>query len=417
MFKSLRSFFVFSVFLLVFMTMGLTIFLFTTFSVTTAMILCLCWGLLISYFFLSYTSKHVQQPLREFDVTIRSVTDKVDLSKRSGYRSQNEMGIVSHGLNKMLKGLRNILLDVKEYAVRFSDESDEIAKASHMLAGNADTLSSVIEELSNGITDQANRADISKTTMEKMVKDIKEVEQGSNYLNEVVNTADHRVYEGREKVKQVNATIMESVKMAESLNEATSQLKQASSKANNILQLIGNIANQTNLLALNAAIEAARAGDQGKGFAVVAEKIRSLSEETSKSVEQVNEMLKQIQHYVHTSALESKSIHEVTNQQEQLSKQLDNAFQNISDIMHTVSEETKKMTDASHDTLKGIEKVFSEMEAVSYAAASLASGSQQAAASIQEQSATTKEMANRIKEVADLAVELRHLSERWKGLK
>jgi methyl-accepting chemotaxis protein len=417
LFKNFQSFFVFSVFLLVFMTMGLTIFFFTTFSFTTAMMVCLCWGLLVSYFFLSYISKHIKQPLREFDVAIRSVTDKVDLSKRSGYRSQNEMGMVSHGLNKMLKGLRNILLDVKEYALRFSNESDEIAKASQMLAGNADTLSSVIEELSNGITDQANRANISKATMEKMMKVIKDVERGSDYLSEVVNTADNRVYEGREKVKQVNATIKESVKMAESLTEATSQLKNASSKANNILQLIGNIANQTNLLALNAAIEAARAGDQGKGFAVVAEKIRSLSEETSKSVEQVNQMLQQIQHYVQTSAVESSAIHEVTNQQKQLSEQLDNAFQNISNIMHIVSEETKKMTNASHDMLKGSEKVFSEMEAVSFATSSLAAGSQQAAASIQEQSATTKEVANRIREVADLAVELKHIAERWKGLK
>lgn len=54
-----------------------------------------------------------------------------------------------------------------------------------------------------------------------------------------------------------------------------------------IVKIIENIAKQINLLAINASTEAARAGAHGKGFGVIATEIRSLSNETSSSVESV----------------------------------------------------------------------------------------------------------------------------------
>lgn len=71
----------------------------------------------------------------------------------------------------------------------------------------------------------------------------------------------------------------------------TQNLKNKVEEIDNLLQLIKNIANETNLLALNASIEAARAGEGGRGFSVVAEQVKKLSENTAKSLENVNQVI------------------------------------------------------------------------------------------------------------------------------
>ncbi len=88
-------------------------------------------------------------------------------------------------------------------------------------------------------------------------------------------------------VRKTTTSMQTMGQVQEHLSDALSTLTQNAKEANDILNIIGDIADQTNLLALNAAIEAARAGEHGRGFAVVADNIRELADKTSKSLAQI----------------------------------------------------------------------------------------------------------------------------------
>ncbi len=88
-------------------------------------------------------------------------------------------------------------------------------------------------------------------------------------------------------VKKTTASMQEMGSIQQHLAETLSTLTQNAKEANDILNMIGDIADQTNLLALNAAIEAARAGEHGRGFAVVADNIRELADKTNHSLTQI----------------------------------------------------------------------------------------------------------------------------------
>ncbi|AZZ91734.1 HAMP domain-containing protein [Hahella sp. KA22] len=315
--------------------------------------------------------KKIERPVLNLYRLIGDVEKNADLTLRSDYGSQDEIGMMAKGFNSLVGRFRDILGDARSLISHVADDSSIVAR--------------LTADSNARIERQANETDMVATAITEMTAAMEEVAASTN-------EAKTSVAEATEYASTANGVGRQSINNMKRLktcfDDASGQvnaLSQEFSQIENVLQVIKSIAEQTNLLALNAAIEAARAGEQGRGFAVVADEVRTLAKRTQES----------------TGEIESNIA--------KLREGMDNTVTSMSNGIGEVTRSSESVA----QTMTSLEQIASSIDAINNLSLQIASATEQ-------QSATIGSIDQSVGAVRDLAEEttqdLRALEEKAKSL-
>jgi methyl-accepting chemotaxis protein len=146
------------------------------------------------------------------------------------------------------------------------------------------TINSNSAELSSAANDLSRRTEQQAAALEETAAALDEI-------TSTVRTASQRAVEANEMVVETKNSAARSGEIVRNAVEAMGRIEESSSKINQIIGVIDEIAFQTNLLALNAGVEAARAGEAGRGFAVVAQEVRELAQRSANAAKEIKTLI------------------------------------------------------------------------------------------------------------------------------
>lgn len=186
-----------------------------------------------------------------------------DLTQHIDDYGTNEVGKLFSELKNMQTSLTKIVQNVLKSSDGIYVGAQEIA------AGNQD--------LSQRTEEQAASLEETAASMDQMTSTVSQNTENAKQANKLAHQATEITHSGATKVQEVVAKMQ--------------SIAQGSAKISEITGVIESIAFQTNILALNAAVEAARAGAQGRGFAVVAGEVRSLANRCAEASKEIKTLL------------------------------------------------------------------------------------------------------------------------------
>lgn len=222
----------------------------------------------------------VQESVNSFSSGARRLATG-DLTAEFLTAGSDELHAAGKDFNDMAKSLRTLLGGIRTNV-------DELRSAAELLASSSQHISTSTGAQSDSAASMAASVEEMTVVIDHISTNAQDAQSHSRNSNTVAAQGGQIIEGMVQEIQSIANTVNHSATVVEELGRQSNQISV-------IVGTIKEIADQTNLLALNAAIEAARAGETGRGFAVVADEVRKLAERTTKSTQEIANMIAAIQ--------------------------------------------------------------------------------------------------------------------------
>lgn len=286
-------------------------------------------------------------------------------------KRNDEVGTIARAVDSMQQALIEITTQIQDISARVATRGQQIAVSVGENSAAIEEVTASMGELGSSVVMTRDRS----VHMADSAKDVQDLALGGN-----------------EQMHQTLLAMEEIVKLSQESKEALATLAGQVATVEGILQIIGDVAEQTNLLALNAAIEAARAGEYGRGFAVVADEVSGLAEQTSNSVDEIRQMVRQLTDNATISTRLMDGTEEQIRVGSDLLARTEQAFNQITDRINVIGDLVRELTAALED--------MNEL-------------GNSVGAAAEEQAASMGEIAQTTEDLSSLGEELQRLAQRF----
>ncbi|MBW4682676.1 MAG: MCP four helix bundle domain-containing protein [Microcoleus vaginatus WJT46-NPBG5] len=255
----------------------------------------------------------------------------------------------------------------------------------NMIVSSSTEIAATVEQQERVASEQAALVNQTSTTMEELKASSRTAAEQAGAAAASAQQALNLSQGGTQAVK---LTLKGMATLQEKVAAIAASITRLSDQANQIRSISGTVSDlgsKTNMLALNAAVEAVRAGEHGKGFAVVAAEIRKLADESQKSAEKINGLVKDIQVAINSTVIVTEEGTKTVTQGVKIAQKTANAFKGVAFAIDQVVINNQQIALSAGQQAVAIQQVVSAMNVIN-------TGSQQTASGITQTKVGTQKL-------------------------